>query len=886
MALAPGIRLGPYEILESIGAGGMGEVYKARDTRLGRVVAVKVSQAQFSERFEREARAVAALNHPHICHLYDVGPNFLVMEYVEGGPIKATEDSQKLVDVAGQIADGLAAAHAAGIVHRDLKPANILMTRDGRVKILDFGLALIGSASIDAGNTAGLTALTDRGTTIGTAAYMSPEQARGEPLDARTDLWSFGVVLYEMATGVRPFNGSTAAVVFRALLADAPVPVRERSPKVSAELGRIIDRLLEKDREVRYQTAADVRADLRRVGRDSSAATPAVLASGPDLRTASKFSQLTTRRKPLLAAGVMVLALAAAALVYFSSQSTTLPVTSPSEYVQITDFTEGATDPALSPDGRMLTFIRGGQGFPRRGGQIYVKLLPNGESVRLTDTVNLKYGPVFSPDASRIAYTEFGPVEGSLSWDTWTVPALGGPPTRFLPNAAGLIWIDDRRVLFSEIMGTGLHMGIVTATEGRAEERAIYYPDHERAMAHYSYPSPDRRWVLISEMDRTAAFQSCRVVPFDASSSGRQVGPRGECTSAAWSQDGRWMYFSVRVDGAFHLWRERFPGGTPEQITFGPTQEEGVALAPDGRFIISSVGQARSAVWIHDVAGERALSAEGFTSAPRLSADGKRVYFLLRDNPMSTLSELRSIDLTTGKTDRALPGISVEDFAISPDEREVAYTTRANGESEIWLAFLDRRQPPRRVIRAGDQVSFGAGDELIFRRLDQKMNVLARVKKDGTGLARIGDAAILGKFGVSPDGQWTAVGAPGSSGTSAETIVVSTKDGSSRVLCRFGCPAVWSPRGDILYLMLVTSAGGSLGGRTEAFLGKTIVVQLPNGRALPEFAASGAGLAAQGINIPGASLIDHAAIVPGPDSSTYAFVQTELRTNLFRIPLR
>jgi eukaryotic-like serine/threonine-protein kinase len=863
----------------------MGEVYKARDTRLDRVVALKVSQAQFSERFEREARAVAALNHPHICHLYDVGPNYLVMEYVEGGPVKPTDSSQKLLDVAGQIADGLTAAHAAGIVHRDLKPGNILITRDGRVKILDFGLALVGSASSDAVNTEDLTALTDRGTTVGTAAYMSPEQARGESLDARTDLWSFGIVLYEMATGVRPFDGPTPPVVFRALLSDAAVPVRERNPRVSAEMGRIIDRLLEKDREVRYQTATDVRADLKRVSRDSSAAAPAAPHPEPD-EVASQASLISTRM-PLLAAGVAILALTAAAVFFYSSRSSTQPVTSPSTYVQLTDFTEAATDPALSPDGRMLTFIRGGQGFPRRGGQIYVKLLPNGESVRLTDSPNLKYGPVFSPDGSRIAYTELGVVQGALSWDTLTVPALGGPPTRLLPNAAGLLWIDDRRVLFSEIKGGGLHMGIVTATEGRAEQREIYFPDHERAMAHYSHPSPDRKWILISEMDRTATFQPCRIVPFDASSSGRQVGPRGECTSAAWSPDGAWMFFSVRVDGAFHLWRERFPDGTPEQITFGPTQEEGVALAPDGRSIVTSVGQARSAVWIHDAAGERALSGEGFTETPRLSPDGKRVYYRLRENPTSTFSELRSIDLETGKIDRVLPGLSVEDFAISTDEREVAFTTRINGESEIWLASLDRRQPPRRIAQSGDQVSFGAGNELIFRRLDQKMNFLARVMKDGTGLVRIGEAAIVEKSGVSPDGQWVVVAAAGTSaGASTETIVVSTTDGKPRLLCRFGCPAAWSPRGDFLYIMLATNPGGSLAGRTETLVGRTLVIPLPKGRALPEFAETGTGLAWEKIDIPGASLLEKAFIVPGPDSSTYAFVKTELRTNLFRIPLR
>ena len=299
MPLNPGARLGPYEIIALIGAGGMGEVYRARDVRLDRLVAIKLSKEQFSERFDREARAVAALSHPNVCHLYDVGPNYLVMEHVEGVPVSPPGNPRAVLDAGIQIAEGLVAAHQAGIVHRDLKPGNILLTRDGRVKILDFGLATLtpGVSEIAAVPTM---VATDPGTTVGTVAYMSPEQASGQPVDARSDLWSVGVVLYELATGVRPFEGATQALIFDAILNKAPIPVRERNPAAPLELARAIERLLEKDRALRYQSAADLRADLKRVERDSSSQR-SVAATTPPV-TARR-----TRRLAVIATAAVVL---------------------------------------------------------------------------------------------------------------------------------------------------------------------------------------------------------------------------------------------------------------------------------------------------------------------------------------------------------------------------------------------------------------------------------------------------------------------------------------------------------------------------------------------------------------------------------------------------
>jgi hypothetical protein len=333
------------------------------------------------------------------------------------------------------------------------------------------------------------------------------------------------------------------------------------------------------------------------------------------------------------------------------------------------------------------------------------------------------------------------------------------------------------------------------------------------------------------------------------------------------------MYFSAVLGGSSHIWRQKFPDGTPEQITFGPTEEEGIALAADGRSFVTSVGTRRSAIWIHDAAGERAILSEGYALVPRLSRDGTRVFYLLvRDWWLSATgwvaasAELRSLDPKSGKSESMLSGVSVSDYEISRDEKEVAFTTTdGNGTSQIWLAALDRRTPPRQIAQGGDQVSFGPEEVLVFRSVAEN-NALIRIKKDGTGRSRVTAGTVLDKFGLSPDGKWVTASLAGSG-----IFAIPIHGGAPVKICAQLCRSTWSSDGRFFYVW-------------RQGTGKTLAFPVAPGRSLPDLPAEGVDPRAA-VGPPGARIIEHGSISPGRDPSTYVFTKTDLQRNLFRIPL-
>ncbi len=550
-------------------------------------------------------------------------------------------------------------------------------------------------------------------------------------------------------------------------------------------------------------------------------------------------------------------------------------------YTQLTDFTDSAVAPAVSPDGRMLAFIRGDKWFGAPD-QVFVKMLPNGEATQLTRDPRQKYSVAFSADGTQIAYTAFGDGRG---WNTFTISALGGEPSLLLGNAAGLTWLDERVLLFSEIRA-GVHMGIVTATASRSERREVYFPEHERAMAHYSYASPDRRWALVIEMDHRPIWEPCRLVPLDGSSRGRQVGPRGYCTGAGWSPDGNWMYFTAAVDEKHHLWRQRFPDGEPEQLTFGPAEEDGVAMTQDGA-LITSIGIERSAIWIHDRGADRPLSSEGTivnrigsASLPSFSSDGKSVYYL-RESPGSG-RELWRADAESGTSEPVLPGIAMGEYDISPDGKEAVFSTQPAGKpSQLWVAPMDRRAPPRQIASGGENAPrFGPAGQVIFRFTDNNANYVGRMNKDGSGRSKVVPYPISTFQGISPDRRWLIAIAPLSGREkSAAFVAVPTGGGSPRPICASGrtCPCAWSPDGKFLYVSLEPTS------RTSP--GRTIAIPVAPATGLPDLPDAGIQSIEEALAIPGSRVVEQSSIIPGLDPSTYAYIKTTAQRNLFRIAL-
>ena len=895
MTIVVGQTLGRYRIEEKIGAGGMGVVYRAYDEKLERDVAFKVlspgtlDNEAARRRFRNEARVLSRLNHPAIQTIHDFdtldGTDFLVSELVQGASLDARLVSgplpeQEVVHIGAQLAQGMAAAHAAGVLHRDLKPANLRVTPGGHLKILDFGLATLSRETVlHLGTTV---TLVEAPTGVsGTLPYMSPEQLLGDGVDERSDIYSAGVTLFQLVTGKLPFHDPLVTKLTNGILHSPPPSPSSYVPNISPELERIILKCIEKDRDLRYQSAKDLAADLRR------------MEAGSTHVTTVRTGEMKSRRHEILAStgGLFGLALVVAATWWVMHPGAQEPGNKPLRWEQLTNFDDSAQIPAVSPDGKVIAFLRGKGDFGSsvNSGEVWFKTLPDGDPVQLTQTSFRKQTLSFSPDGTRLYFTQ---VQGPFAWNTFEVPLLGATgPKPFLPNATGMSWIGEDRLLFSTIQ-EGIHMGLATSNVSRSDQRDIYVPHDVRGMVHRSALSPDGKWVLLAEMD-AAWWSRCRVVPFDGSTPGAQVGPEGTCTWAQWSPDGRWMYFTVGSGSSgFHVWRQRFPGGIPEQITpSGASEEEGLAVMPDGKSLVVAAGAQRSSIWLHDDrTGDKQVTFEGYAFAPSLSPDGKKVFYLRRTDGSHSFvnGELWVSDADSGVAERLFPKMSLTHYSISQDGEKVVFATaQEQNRSGIWIAGLDRTQPPRQLTFGGEfRAFFGRPGEIIY--LDRS-DRLMRMNEDGTEQKPVSDLPIMQLQNVSPQGHWALVGMtpPGSHGDrNTMAVVIPIGGGTPIPVClnctfgygvvRFAAPFLsWTREEKTVFVSLRYFGMDNR---------KTLAIPTSPGLPPPAFLKE-APRDEELQRIPGARFMDDVSVYPGPTRERYVTARQSTKTNLFRIYL-
>jgi Tol biopolymer transport system component len=452
-----------------------------------------------------------------------------------------------------------------------------------------------------------------------------------------------------------------------------------------------------------------------------------------------------------------------------------------------------------------------------------------------------------------------------------------------LKNASGLVWTGPARMMFSEIR-MGVHMGVVTSGESRAGQRDIYVPPDEPGMAHRSYLSPDGKWVLLVEMDNDHLWEPCRLVPADGSSSGQKVGPLGGgCTFAAWSPDGKWMYFTSNAVSANHIWRQRFPDGKPQQISAGPTEEEGIAMAPDGRSFVTAVSLQAASLWLHDSGGDRQISIEGNAAAPAFTPDGsKLLYRVVRERPdefafYRDLGEVMVADLKTGRSEPLAPGFQVLNFDISPDGRQVVMEAPDNaGQARLWLAPLDHSAPLRQIPNLeGGQPHFGPAGEILFRHTEgasTHLGFIYRVLPDGTGLRKVVEQPVnLFNYPrpISPDGRSVFAWGP-TPGDGPAAGQVFSLDGKPPISIGGVGLVSWGAGGALL----------SDGQSPEAFY-----FPLAAGQTLPDIPPGGFRSSEDIARLPLGRRIEGRLITLGPTPDVYAFYRGNTQRNLYRIPL-
>lgn len=807
-----GRMLGHYQVVEEIGSGGMGIVYKARDMHLDRFVALKIlppektADPERKRRFVQEAKAASALNHSNIVHIYDIasdaGVDFIAMEFVEGKTLDevighrglSVKDTLKL---AIQISDALAKAHSAGIIHRDLKPSNIMVNEAGVVKILDFGLAkLVEKVQGDEfASTASIGAegkpITEKGAIIGTVAYMSPEQAEGKVVDTRSDIFSFGSLLYEMITGRRAFQGSNRISTLSAILEKEPAPLGVEIPR---DLEKVITRCLRKDPARRFQNMADLKVTLEELKEESDSRNLSSLSAPAEPIPARGWFLRKSAILPIILAAV----LASAAWLYFRSRpgppgdSTVSQVTPGGKLTLLFSAQGDASGPALSPDGKMLAFVAEVQGR----WDLFVGRVAGGERIRLTDDAAQESMPGFSPDGERIVYTRTG--TGVELSEIWVVPTLGGQANRVLGSALDAAWSPD-----------GKRLAFILRRQGKADAIAVSAADGSALSivmeADSDYPffravawSPQGEDLAVARSSGGMASELW-LVPLSGRPPRRLFSdPPGVFSQKpVFTPDGKALVHQSNRAGATNLWLLPLDGGQPVRLTFGPGPDTMPSVSRDGSIAFLNT-RARSYLSVIDLTSGRRREVFGHSSyiwAPAFSPSGRELAFSRAEADGSW--HIWAAKLEGGAARQLTSGALPEVYPrFTPDGGSVIYHTWSPGPDRIWRVPLAGGPPVPLTPERDDDDQYGDispdGRWLAFARTENKITRIYIAPASGGEARRLTDSvSTLPHW--SPDGQWIAFSR---SRGDIDGISVIRADGTGmRQLSETGGWPVWWPGG-------------------------------------------------------------------------------------------